>query len=341
MSENGPSEPNPREALLQMVNACMISQALYVVAKLGVADLLADGPKSSDEIAKAVDCHPPSVYRVLRSVAGVGVFAEGEDGRFELTPMGDLLRSDTEDSVQGWTIIRGEPFVWRPWGEILTSVKTGGSAFNHVFGKGPFDYLGENQDVARMFDIAMRSISHGKYEAVAEAYDFSGVETLVDVGGGNGGMMTAILKANTRLKGTIAELPHVVEHAKERIAEAGLTERCECVPVDMFESVPASDAYILGNVIHDWDDERSITILSNCRKAMPDDGRVLLVELVLTPGNEFHLGKLIDVEMLVMTDGGLERTEAGYQKLFESAGLRLHAVHETPTPWSIVEARMG
>ena len=178
-------------------------------------------------------------------------------------------------------------------------------------------------------------------KAVAEAYDFSGVETLVDVGGGNGGMMTAILKANTRLKGTIAELPHVVEHAKERIAEAGLTERCVCVPVDMFETVPASDAYILGNVIHDWGDERSNTILSNCRKAMRDDGRVLLVELVLTPGNEFHLGKLIDVEMLIMTDGGRERTEAGYQKLFESAGLRLHAVYETPTPWSIVEARVG
>jgi len=340
MSEHDPNAPNPREALLQMVNSYMISQALYVVAKLGIADLLADGPKSADEIAAVVDCHPPSVYRVLRSVAAVGVFAEGEDGRFELTPMGDLLKSDTEGSLQGWTVIRGEPFVWRPWGEILHSVKTGRSAFGHVFEKPAFDYLGENQDDARLFDNAMRSISHGKFEALAEAYDFSGVKTLVDVGGGNGGMMTAILKANTHLKGTIAELPHVVDHATERMEEAGLTERCECVPVDMFESVPASDAYIMGNVIHDWDDERSITILSNCRKAMRDDGRVLLVEMVLTPGNEFHLGKLVDIEMLVMTDGGLERTEAGYQKLFESAGLRLHAVHETPTPWSIVEARV-
>ena len=339
MSEHGPNE-SPREALLQMVNSYMISQALYVVAKLGIADLLADGPKSADEIAAVVDCHPPSVYRVLRSVAAVGVFAEGEDGRFELTPMGDLLKSDTEGSLQGWTIIRGEPFVWRPWGEILHSVKTGRSAFGHVFEQPAFDYLGENQDDARLFDNAMRSISHGKFEALAEAYDFSGVKTLVDVGGGNGGMMTAILKANTHLKGTIAELPHVVDHATERMEEAGLSERCECVPVDMFESVPASDAYIMGNVIHDWDDERSITILSNCRKAMRDDGRVLLVEMVLTPGNEFHLGKLVDIEMLVMTDGGLERTEAGYQKLFESAGLRLHAVHETPTPWSIVEARV-
>ena len=340
MSEHDPNAPNPREALLQMVNSYMISQALYVVAKLGIADLLADGPKSADEIAAVVDCHPPSVYRVLRSVAAVGVFAEGEDGRFELTPMGDLLKSDTEGSLQGWTVIRGEPFVWRPWGEILHSVKTGRSAFGHVFEQPAFDYLGENQDDARLFDNAMRSISHGKFEALAEAYDFSGVKTLVDVGGGNGGMMTAILKANTHLKGTIAELPHVVDHATERMEEAGLTERCECVPVDMFESVPASDAYIMGNVIHDWDDERSITILSNCRKAMRDDGRVLLVEMVLTPGNEFHLGKLVDIEMLVMTDGGLERTEAGYQKLFESAGLRLHAVHETPTPWSIVEARV-
>ena len=187
----------------------------------------------------------------------------------------------------------------------------------------------------------MRSVSHGKYEGVAGTYDFSGVDTLVDVGGGNGGMMTAILRANPHVKGTIAELPHVVDHATARIAEAGLTERCECVPIDMFESVPAGTAYIMGNVIHDWNDERSITILSNCRKAMPDDGRVLLVELVLTPGNEFHFGKLVDIEMLVMTEGGIERSEAEYGKLFEAAGLRLHAVHETPSPWSIVEARGG
>ncbi len=308
-----------------------------MAAKLGIADRLADGPKSAEEMAGPAEVHATSLYRILRTLAGEGVFAERDDGRFELTAMAEWLRSDKPGSLRGWTTMRGEPVLWRSWGEILHSVKTGCPAFNHVFGMQAFEYFAQNPDVAAMFDDAMRSVSGVKYGAVAEVYDFSGIGTLVDVGGGNGGLMTAILKANPRMKGIIAELPHVAENARKHVEAVGLSKRCQCVAIDMFESVPVGDACIMANVIHDWDDQCSQIILKNCRNAMSEQRKVLLVELVLSPANTPHLSKLADLEMLVMTEGGKERTEQEYTKLYAAAGLRLTRVIPTGSQWSIVE----
>lgn len=332
------TESAPREALLQMTNAYMISQALYVAAKLGIADLLKGGPKTVRDMASSSGVDEFSLYRFLRTLASEGVFCELDDQCFTLTPMAELLRADATGSLRGWAIFRGEPFVWKPYGELLNSVRTGRPAFDHVFGMPVFQYFENNPDAAAIFDEAMRSVSAQKYHAVADAYDFSAIKTLVDVGGGNGGMLTAILSKYARLKGILSELPHVVEGARKRIQAAGLAARCECVEVDMFKSVPAGgDAYIMGNVIHDWDEERSVLILQNCCRAMVDGGKVLLVELVLSPRNEPHLSKLADVEMLVMTEGGKERTEDECGQLFEAANLRLSRIVPTESPWSVIE----
>lgn len=331
-------DPNPREALLQIVNAPMLAQCVYIAAKLGVADHLKDGPRECEELAAATNAHAVSLHRILRCLASFGVFHEDDAGRFSQTELSKRLRSDVPDSVRGWAILRGESFLWQPWGQILHAVKTGQSAFIHSFGMDWPQYFGQHPEAASLFDDAMRSISAEKYEAAAKAYDFSEVNTIVDVGGGNGGLLTAILSANPHMRGTLAELAHVVDGARDHLAAAGVSERCECVAIDMFERVPAgADAYIMANVIHDWDDERSITLLGNCRQAMQENGRVLLVEMVISPRNQPHLSKLADIEMLVMTDGGKERSESEYGVLYEAAGLRLARTIPTESPWSVLE----
>lgn len=335
---NNSAETEPREALLQIVNSPMLAQCLYVAAKLGIADLLKDGPRSSAELAAATQVHARSLYRILRALAGFGIFAEDDEQRFALNPMADPLRSDVPGSARGWTIMRGEDFLWQPWGQILHAVKTGESAFDHVYGKHSWDYLAEHPEASAIFDDAMRSISALKFKAVAEAYDFSGVDSIVDVGGGNGGMLTSILTSNPHMTGIVADLPHVVEGARKNIETAGLSDRCSCVAIDMFEEVPeGADAYIMANVIQNFDDDHGVVILNNCRRAMKEGGRVLVVECVIPGPNEPHLGKLADIEIFIMTDGGRERTKQEYQALYEAAGLRVRRVVPTDSPWSIVE----
>ena len=331
-------DPSPRETLLQIVNGPMLAQCVYVAAKLGVADCLKDGPQGCEELATATNAHAASLHRILRCLASFDVFHEDDTGRFSQTALSERLRSDVPDSARGWTIARGEAFLWQPWGQILHSVKTGESAFMHSFGMDWPQYFGQHPEAASLFDDAMRSISTEKYQAAASAYDFADVKTIVDVGGGNGGLLTAILTANPHMQGTLAELAHVVEGARDHLAGAGMSERCECVTADIFESVPAgADAYVMANVIHDWDDDRSVTLLRNCREAMQPDGRVLLVEMVISSRNQPHLSKLVDIEMLVMTDGGKERSENEYAALYEAAGLRHTRTVPTESPWSVLE----
>lgn len=334
----GPPATSPRDALLQIVNTYMLSQCVYVAAKLGVADLLRDGPKSYHDLAAATEAHAFSLYRVLRCLASNGIFREDDDGRFSLNEMAELLRSDVADSARGWTVIRGESFLWQPWGQIMHCVKTGQSGFINAFGKDWPEYFGQNPEASALFNDGMRSISAQKYTAAARAYDFSAVNMIVDVGGGNGGLLTAILTSNPHMKGILAERPHVIGEAQEQLDAVGLGSRCECVAVNMFDGVPdRGDAYIMANVVHDWDDERSIKLLRNCRQVMQPNGKVLLVEMVISPRNEPHLSKLLDIEMLVMTDGGKERSENEYQALYKAAGLQLTRVIPTESPWSVLE----
>ena len=337
-SQPVPVPPNgaPAETLLtQILMGSLSSQALYVAAKLGVADLLVDGPKPVDELATATETDAPSLYRVLRALASIGVFEEQDNQVFALTPTAEPLRSDVPNSLRDVTIFWGEDWHWEVWGKILYSVKTGKSAWAQIHGEEVFDYFAKNQEAARIFDRAMSSFSSVAIKAVIEAYDFSGIETLIDIAGGHGRLLNSVLEVNPSMRGVLFDLPHVIESAKQTTS---VGDRCEYATGDFFASVPTGgDAYMMKHIIHDWDDERAITILKNIKDAMNPGGRVLVIESVIADGNGHDFGKLLDIEMLV-SPGGKERTAAEYEDLFRRAGLRLTRIVPTKSPYSVIEA---
>jgi len=330
-------EMSPAQALLQLTSGYWVSQAIYVVAKLGIADLLQDGSKSGEELAKATGTHAQSLSRVMRALASVGVFTEVAEGRFALTPLAGLLQTGIPNSMCAWAIMLGEES-YRAWGEFLYSVKTGEPAFNHVYHMRRFEYLAQHPEAADVFNTAMTALFGRVHAAVVKAYSFSGFTKVVDVGGGNGFLITLILKAHPRVTGVLFETPAVIPDAKMYIEAAGLAARCETVAGDFFESIPeGGDAYLLAHVIQSFDDDRSVTILRSCRRAMAKHGRLLLIEPVISPGNAPSFAKLLDLHMLVIT-GGRQRTEAEYRTLLESAGLRLTNVIPTESGESVIEA---
>ncbi len=336
LPDGGP--PAPLLALQNMVLGKWIAQAVSVAAKLGVADLLKDGPRDCDELARANQVDAAALYRVLRALASVGVFVEVDERRFGLTPMAEFLRSDVRGSLRAVATMAGEDWTWRPWGELYRSVKTGERAFDEIFGIAPFDFLAGNPGAAAVFDEAMTGWSTQNAEAVAEAYDFSGIGTLMDVGGGHGYLLVTILKANPALRGILFDTEAVTEGARARIEAEGLAERCAVVAGDFLATIPeGADACILKSVIHDWDDRQAGAILRNCGRAVGPGGRVLLAEMVIPPGNDPHVGKLLDLEMLIMV-GGRERTEAQFRELLDGAGLRLTRVVPTRSPTCVLEA---
>ncbi|HET6575432.1 MAG TPA: methyltransferase [Fimbriiglobus sp.] len=329
--------PPPGAALTQLVFGFSVSMSLSAAAKLRLADKLAEGPQSVADLARTTKTHAPSLYRMLRALASVGVFVEQPDGRFAQTPMSELLRTGVRGSLRGIADFSGSEWSWKAWGAFLHSIRTGETAFDHVFGEPCFDYLAKHPDESAVFNEAMTGFSSNDAPAVAEAYDFSKFGTVVDVGGGHGVLLTTILKAFTTVRGVVYDAPHVVEGAKEAIRAAGLADRCRTEGGDFFKAVPAGgDAYLMKHIIHDWPDDRATTILKNCRKAVNPGGKLLLVEAVIKPGNEPDLGKLIDLEMLVLPSGR-ERTEVEYAKLFAGAGWRLTRVVPTNSPMQVVE----
>ena len=327
----------PPVTLLQMMTGYWVSQALYVAAKLGIADLLADGPLDCEDLAAATDTHAPSLQRVLRALASVGVFTEVSPGSFALTPLAELLRTETPGSMRALAIMYAEE-QYRAWGELLHSVRTGEMAFDQQFGMGYFEYLAQHSEADRVFNEAMTGWTHQLVGAVVDTYDFSPFKTVVDVGGGYGALLAAILQSNPGTRGVLFDLPHVVASTEEHLAAAGVAGRCTFVGGDFFEAVPAGgDAYVLSQILHDWDDERCVAILGQCRRAMPDHGKLLVVELVLPAGDEPFFGKWLDLHMLVLL-GGRERTAAEYDTLFRAAGFKLARVVPTPPGPSVVEA---
>jgi hypothetical protein len=330
-------QASPVEQLNCLISGGWIAQAIKVAADLGLADLIADGQHSSEGLAQATGSHPRALYRVLRMLASVGIFTEQGPGQFALTPMAELLRSDSPMSQRGRARFAGSETQWRAWAELGYSVETGKTAFEHVHGMDVWEYRARNPAAAAAFNAAMTSLSLRVARAVADAYDFSGVETVVDVAGGHGAMLATILRAHPRLRGIVMDLPHVAEGAERSIADAGLADRCTVIAGDMFEGVPpGAGLYLLSYIIHDWDDDRSIAILKNCRTAMGPDGKVLLIEEVIQPGDQPSFGKLADLQMLVAA-GGQERTEDEYRALAAAAGLTLTRVIPTSAPRSIVE----
>ncbi|MBW4574138.1 MAG: methyltransferase [Aphanothece sp. CMT-3BRIN-NPC111] len=328
----------PQLVMVQMVTGSWLSQCIYAAAKLGIADLLKNEPKSCDELANSTGTDSRSLYRLMRALASVGVFVENEQGLFALTPLATYLQSDVPGSIRAMAIMFGEEH-YRAWGDILHSIQTGGCAFEHVYGMNVFDYYAQNPEPARIFDEAMTSFSAIEKTAVAADYDFSRIHKLVDVAGGHGSLIASILKSNPNMKGILFDQASVIAGAKPLLEAEGVSERCELVSGDFFESVPAGgDAYILKHIVHDWDDERAIAILKNCHQAMVENGKLLVVEQVIPPGNEPFVGKFLDLNMLMVAPGGCERTEAEYQTLFERAGFKLTKIVPTHSDVSVIEA---
>ena len=335
--ENENSMP-PSLQLIDIATGFMKTQTIYVAAKLGLADLLKDGSKSIDELSSATGAHSLSLYRLLRTLASIGIFIENEDGSFGMTPLATSLQSDGPMSVRSFVLLVGEQFWWAPWGNLEHSVMTGEAAFDRVFGMQVFEYLVKHPEVGNSFNVWMTRLSEMTDPALMESYDFSTINKVVDIGGGHGSLLASILKANPTLKGVLFDLPEVVEAARE--IDAGVAERCEIIGGDFFESVPAGgDAYILKQIIHDWNDDLSIKILQNCHKAMAGNGRVLVIDAVIQPGNVPDLNKLIDLQMLILTHGGRERTEFEFRSLFEAAGFELMNIFSTPSMFNIIEGR--
>jgi hypothetical protein len=319
--------------LLQMVSGAFVSAAIYTAAKLGIADLLSDGPKTSADLAAETETDEHSLYRLLRSLASVGVFEETALRTFTNTPISDTLRSDAPRSARDLTIWMGEPDHWQVFGHLLHSVKTGQPAWDHVHGEPVFPYLfNTNKELGEIFNRAMTSVSHEAIGPLLEAYDFSKARMVADIGGGYGHVL-----ANPEAKGVLFDLPVVLDGAKEMMETHGVSDRVEMVAGDFFSEIPvAADIYILKFIIHDWYDDKNQKILRNIRASMPDNGKVLIVDTVVPQGNEPHFGKIIDLEML-MAPGGMERTAAEFETLLSDSGFRMTRIIPTKGMMSIVE----
>lgn len=324
------------QQLDQMITSYWTSQAIYAAAKLGIADHLKDGPQSVDQLARACSADAGALFRLMRALASIGIFSESSPKKFQLTPLAELLRGDVAGSKRALALMSGDE-QFQAWSEIVYSIQTGKTAFDKVFGKPIFEYLGDNPDKARIFDDAMTGIHGRETSAMFGAYDFSGVKVLADIGGGNGTNIAAILHKYPEMNGVLFDLPHVIHRAQKRIDAERLSNRCRLVGGDFFQSVPSgADTLMMRHIIHDWDDDRSLTILRNCHSAMPDNGRLLVVESVIPEGNERFAGKFLDLVMLLIP-GGKERTADEYRALYEASGFELSRIIPTNTELSIIE----
>ncbi len=330
--DNISTEISPRAALNQLLAGYMFTQAIYVAARLGVADFLKDGPKSYEEVAKLAGVDPGAVYRVLRLLASQGVFAEIDGGRFTLTSRAELLRTGGADSLRVRALIVGEHY-WRAFGDLYHSVKTGKAAFEHAYGMTHYDYLGQNPEASNLFSALMTENAAANVRAIAAAYDFSGTKTIVDVSGAHGALLATILKANPQARGILFDLPHVVAGARKLLETEQVAERCELVGGNFFESVPTGgDLYIIMESLGDWDDDRALMILKNCHRAMKGQAKLLLVNAMVPSGNEPSPAKSLDVIVLVLSASHL-RSEAEYRDLVASAGFRVARIIPTQSAW--------
>lgn len=329
----------PPQSLLQIATGFWASRALYIAAKLGIADQLADGPESAEGLASACGMHAGSLRRVLRALASLGVFAEDAQGHFVQTPLSLGLRSGAAGSLREFVVMLGEPESWLAWGDVMHSVRTGQSAFEHVFGATLFDHLAAHPDAARTFDAAMAERGAAENEAVLAAWEFPQSGRVVDVGGGQGSLLAAVLRSHKGLNGILFDIAHVVERARPMFGAQGLTRRWQGVAGDFFtDPLPAgADLYLLKKVIHDWDDTQAVAILQACARAMSPASRLLLIEPVIALDNEPSFAKLLDLFMLVWP-GGRERTMPEHASIIAAAGLELRRSVVTRSPLSILEA---
>jgi hypothetical protein len=324
--------------MLQLLNACLTTQALHVVATLGIADRLAGGPATIDDLAAATGAHPQSLYRLLRMLVGMGVFRQEGDGLFALTSLGGTLQSEGQGSVRDWALYVGAPEPWAAWGRLHETVMTGRSGFVLAHGVSTYEYLARHPELGAPFDRWMTRQSDQHNEAVVAAYDFSAFRTVADVGGGQGSTLAAILRANPLVRGILLDQPQVVAGAEPVLRAAGVADRCDVVGDDMLQGVPGgADGYVIKRVLMLWGNEPAIQVLRHCAEAIPHQGRVLVVEMVMPPGNDPSAARSFDLLMLLANEEGRVRTEAEFRDLFAAAGLRLARVIPTASPNSILE----
>jgi len=340
VSADSPAEKPLPLQMLDLIVGYWVSQLVHVAARLGLADSLAEGPLSVEDIAEQADVDVRALYRLMRALASVGVFAEGDPRVFSLTPLAETLLSDRPDSMRDFALMMVEGYNWEAWQGLNESVTDEAIAFDRVHGMPIFEYFDAHPEHREVFARSMASISGSENPAIADGYDFSKIGTLVDVGGSQGHLLATILKCHPGVNGVLFDRPAVIEQARQApfFAGEGLDGRITFEGGDFFESVPSgADGYMMKYIMHDWNDEQCAAILSRCRDAMNPGGRVLVVDTVVTSGNQPQLGKLMDINMLILT-GGRERTETEFAEIFDMAGLRLEAVHPTHCPLSVVEA---
>src|SRR5262245_25069385 len=326
-----------RLQLLEMMMSGIIAQSLAVAAELGIADLLGNGPMSAAELAAKVNVQPDKLHRLLRYAASHGVFRDTGDGRFELTPLSHALRSDSLNSVRaaGRMIARAS----RAFPFLQENLRTGTCGYNLAFGKPIFEDLKEKPQDAAIFDAAMKSFHGGETDAMLEAYSLSGVDMVCDIGSGSGVMIAAMLKRYPSMKAILFDLDHVIERSRTNMESAGLTARCRFEAGSFFETIPGgADVYTIRHIIHDWQDDESIRILNNVRKAMKTGAKLLVLEAVIPEGNDPHFSKMADMAMMLWPNG-LERTAEDFRRLLASSGFDLLAVTPTNSAVSVIEAR--
>ena len=330
----------PPEAMtMQLATGGFVAQALHTAASLNIADLLVDGPKTTDELATQTQTEPQALYRLLRALASVSVFAEVADRTFGNTPVSDTLRADSPVSQKAMVLMIADPEHGKVVGDMLYSVRTGKPAWEHVHGVPVFEYFFKlNTAAGDVFNQAMTAFSRMTIPAILEAYDFSVARTVADVAGGVGHLLGAVLQKYPEAKGVLFEIPQVLTSAPAMLDSCGVADRVDLVAGDFVEAIPVeADVYMLKHIIHDWYDDKCQKILGNIRGSMPDDGRVLLIDAVIPPGNDPHPGKILDLEMLI-SPGGMERTAAQFEELLANSGFRLTRIIPTMSPVAIVEA---
>jgi O-methyltransferase/methyltransferase family protein len=329
-----PNELPPPAQIMKFIVGKWISKPIYVAAELGIADMLAEGPKSIEELALSSQSHAPSLYRMMRALASVGIFFETDGKRFELTPMAECLKTGAMKSV---ALMFNSDWSDKAWGYFMDSVKTGNTAFEKAHGMPVSDWLVKNPRAAEVFNEANAVKAANSHRAIVDVYDFSGVNTLTDVGGGLGVLMAEILIANPLMKGVVADIPSVIQDARKTIRSRGLENRCQAVECDFFKEIPAgSDGYLMSHILHDWSTDQCKIILKNCHKAMKPESKLLLVEMIVPTGNQPSIAKLLDLEMLVTT-GGCERTETEFKSLLESSGFKLSRTISTKESICVIE----
>jgi ubiquinone/menaquinone biosynthesis C-methylase UbiE len=325
--------------MIQYITGFWMSRAVYIAAKLGLPDLLQSGPKTTDELAQATGTHPPSLYRVLRALTSAGVFKKESDGRFGLTPLSETFVTNTPGTMRWFLISELGQEHYPAWGNVMHSVKTGEIAFDNQFGADVWQYFANNPEDAAVFNDSMSANTAAANQAIMAAYDFSPFKTVIDIGGGHGGLITSILQQNPQTKGVLFDAPPVIEGARAKLEQAGVADRCQAIAGDFFKEVPGgADAYVMKWIIHDWEDQKAIAILKNCRKHMQPNNRLLIVDCVVPDNDAPDFSKTFDLNMMVMT-GGKERTEKEFSELLQASGFKLLRTIPTDFPTSIVEGQ--